>query len=210
MIIIIIVNIIITIVVVIIVIMTIIFVIISIIIVVIIIVVTIIVVITIIIVIIIVVIIIIIIIIMMVLVMTTMIMTTKMMMTTTMVFSFSSVLVVAYIFFFFFLLTENLQVRLGDRTGHSRTCCHTDVLPGIFHFQVAYRQRFFRHDCPARGQLSAFFPPSDHRLGVPRCAAVQLHCRTNFETSFGRRFLSKSWKANHHNKGPGCCCAEKI
>ena len=91
-----------------------------------------------------------------------------------------------------------------------RTGGHTGVRPRVLPLQVADCQGSTRHDSPARGQLSAFSSPADHRLGVPRCAAVQRHCVAGWVTCSGRRFAGKSWKVNDHEHCPCCCGTEEI
>ena len=93
---------------------------------------------------------------------------------------------------------------------HRRTGGHTGVHPRVLPLQVADCQGSIRHDSPARGQLSAFSSPADHRLGIPRCAAVQRHSAAGWVTCCGRRFAGKCWKANHHKHCTCCCGAEEI
>ena len=107
-------------------------------------------------------------------------------------------------------LTLDLQLSYSDHMEHRRTGGHAGVRPRVLVLQVADCQGSTRHDSPARGQLSAFSSPADHRLGVPRCAAVHRHCVAGCVTCSGRRFAGKSREANDYKEGPCCYGAEEI
>ena len=104
----------------------------------------------------------------------------------------------------------DLQLSYSHRRGNRRTRGHTDVRPRVLHLQVADGQGSTRHDSPTRGQLSAFSSPADHRLGVPRCAAVQRHCVAEAMRNVGRGSAGKPWEVYDHKECPCCCGTKKI